>query len=250
QRVKGLAPLACKTDKIDARVLAELSFHDLVPAIWLPTEGLRRERERSRWRLHLVKHRATLKNRVHSTLIAFGYQVPMADLFGHGGRLLLRELDIPQPWRSHVDASIELIDELELRISQIEHELQHLGADHRYVPLLLTAPGFGWITSFTVACELGDITRFSSPTKLIGYTGLCPRVSQSGDVDLRGRISKRGPRYLRWGLMEAAIHAAPHELYTERYQRLKRRHGRQRGAKVAQIDLARQLAEAIWYMLT
>jgi hypothetical protein len=36
QRVKGLAPLACKTDKVDARVLAELSFRDLVPAIWLP----------------------------------------------------------------------------------------------------------------------------------------------------------------------------------------------------------------------
>jgi transposase len=36
QKVKGLAPLACKTDKIDARVLAELSWRDLVPAIWLP----------------------------------------------------------------------------------------------------------------------------------------------------------------------------------------------------------------------
>src|ERR1700758_2670635 len=53
QRVKGLAPLACKTDKVDARVLAELSFRDLVPAIWLPTPELRQERERSRWRLHL-----------------------------------------------------------------------------------------------------------------------------------------------------------------------------------------------------
>jgi cytolysin (calcineurin-like family phosphatase) len=41
QKVKGLAPLACKTDKVDARVLAELSFRDLVPAIWLPTRGLR-----------------------------------------------------------------------------------------------------------------------------------------------------------------------------------------------------------------
>jgi hypothetical protein len=39
QRVKGLAPLACKTDKVDARVLAELSFRDLVPAIWLPTRS-------------------------------------------------------------------------------------------------------------------------------------------------------------------------------------------------------------------
>jgi transposase len=36
QKVKGLAPLACKTDRIDAWVLAELARRDLVPAIWLP----------------------------------------------------------------------------------------------------------------------------------------------------------------------------------------------------------------------
>jgi transposase len=250
QKVKGLAPLACKTDKIDSRVLGELSFRDLVPAIWLPTPGLREERERSRYRLHLVKHRSTLKNRIHSTLIAFGYQRKMSDLFGVSGRKLLEELDIPEPWRGHVDASLELIDDLDRRIGQIEDELRRSGADHRYVPILITAPGFGWVTSFTVACELGDISRFASPVKLVGYTGLCPRVSQSGDVDLRGPVSKHGPRYLRWGLMEAAIHAAPHPLYKERYQRLRRRHGRQRGPKVAQIDLSRQLAEAIWYMLT
>ena len=69
-------------------------------------------------------------------------------------------------------------------------------------------------------------------------------------MDRRGPISKHGPRYLRWGLMEAAIHASTHPLYRERYQRTKRRLGRQRGAKVAQIELARKLTEAIWYMLT
>ena len=52
QRVKGLAPLACKTDKIDARVLAELSWRDVVPAIWLPDPAVRRERELARYRLH------------------------------------------------------------------------------------------------------------------------------------------------------------------------------------------------------
>jgi len=46
QKVKGLAPLACKTDRIDAWVLAELSRRDLVPEIWLPTPGVRAERER------------------------------------------------------------------------------------------------------------------------------------------------------------------------------------------------------------
>jgi len=51
--VKGLAPLACKTDRIDAWVLAELSRRELVPAIWLPDPAVRAERERARFRLHL-----------------------------------------------------------------------------------------------------------------------------------------------------------------------------------------------------
>jgi hypothetical protein len=67
QKVKGLAPLACKTDRIDARVLAELSWRDLVPAIWLPDPRVREERELARFRLHLVKHKSALKNRIHST---------------------------------------------------------------------------------------------------------------------------------------------------------------------------------------
>src|SRR3954467_12263005 len=60
-KVKGLAPLAAKTDKIDAWVLAELSRRELVPAIWLPDPTVRAERERARWRLHLVRHRSALK---------------------------------------------------------------------------------------------------------------------------------------------------------------------------------------------
>jgi hypothetical protein len=46
QKVKGLAPLACKTDRIDAQVLAVLSHRDLVPAIWLPDPRVRAERDR------------------------------------------------------------------------------------------------------------------------------------------------------------------------------------------------------------
>ena len=63
-------------------VLAELSRRDLVPAIWLPDPTVRAERERARFRLHLVRHRIALKNRIHATLIAFGHPVPVSDLFG------------------------------------------------------------------------------------------------------------------------------------------------------------------------
>ena len=250
QKVKGLAPLACKTDRIDARVLAELSWRDLVPAIWLPDPSIRRERELARYRLHLVRHRTTLKNRIHATLMTFGHPCPVSDLFGHAGRELLARLAIPDPWRRNVEASLRLIDDLELQIAGLTVELRRQGADHRYVPLLVTAPGFGWITAFTVASEIGDIARFASPAKLCGYTGLCPRVIQSGGSDRRGPISKHGSRYLRWALFEAALHACEHPIYREHYQRTKRRLGRQRGPKVAQIDLSRKLTEAIWHMLT
>jgi transposase len=104
-KVKGLAPLACKTDRIDARVLARLSFYDLVPAIWLPDPAVRRERELARFRVHLVRHRTSLKNRIHGTLITFGKPCPVSDLFGHAGRELLDRLAIPDPWRRTVDAS-------------------------------------------------------------------------------------------------------------------------------------------------
>ena len=119
------------------------------------------------------------------------------------------------------------------------------------MPLLLTVPGISWVLAYTIAAEIGDISRFPSPRKLAGYSGLCPRVYQSGDsrparpaqpsrarATCAGRSSKPPPT------------PAPHPLYRDRYQQTKARIGKQRGAKVAQIDLARRLTEAIWHMLT
>jgi transposase len=224
QKVKGLAPLACKTDRIDAWVLAELSRRDLVPEIWLPTPGVRAERERARFRLHLVRHRTALKNRVHATLLAFGKPCVASDLFGAGGRRLLDQLEVPAPWAGTLAATVQLIDD--------------------YVPLLMTAPGIAWVLGYTIAAEVGDIGRFPSPKKLCGYTGLCPRVYQSGDRDHRGPLAKNGPKYLRWALIEAATHAARHPCYRDHYQATRRRLGKQRGPKVARVEVARKLAEA------
>jgi transposase len=100
QKVKGLAPLTCKTDKIDAQVLAVLSQRDLVPAIWLPDPLVRAERERARWRLHLVRHRSSLKQRVHAVLLTHGTPCPVSDLFGVRGRQLLARLGLPERGRA------------------------------------------------------------------------------------------------------------------------------------------------------
>jgi transposase len=249
-KAKGLAPLACKTDKIDAWVLAELARRQLVPEIWLPDPAVRAERERARFRLHLVKHRSALKNRVHSILIAHGIPNPTSDLFGVAGRRLLERLSLPEPWSSTTLASLALIDVLAAQIDACERELRTLGVEHRYVPLLITCPGVAWILAFTIASEVGDIARFPSPRKLVGYSGLCPRVEQSGEQDRRGPLRKNGPNYLRWALVEAAHTAARHPAYRPVLERKRAQLGSRRGTKIAAIEVGRKLAEAIWHMLT
>ena len=142
-KARGIAPLACKTDTIDTWLLAELARLELVPEIWLPDPEVRAERERARFRLHLVKHRSSLKNRIHAILFQHGVPNTSSDLFGVGGRKLLASLRLPEPWASTVSASLELIDALDEQIAACERELRHRGAEHRYVPLLMSCPGIG-----------------------------------------------------------------------------------------------------------
>jgi transposase len=249
-KARGLAPLACKTDTIDCWVLAELARLDLVPEIWLPDPAVRGERERARFRLHLVKHRSALKNRVHSILFQHGVPSPGSDLFGAGGRRLLERLALPEPWASTLQASLALIDTLDQQIHGCEQELRRLGADHPYVPLLTTLPGVAWILGYTIASEIGDISRFPSPRKLVGYSGLTPKVEQSGERDRRGPLRKNGPNYLRWALIEAAHTAGRNPHYRPIVERMRARHGNKRGSKIAAIEIARRQTEAIWHMLS
>ena len=248
-KVKGLAPLACKTDRIDARVLSELSRRDLVPAIWLPDPQTRGARELARWRLHLVRHRSALKSRIHASLLAFGHPCPVSDLFGTSGLALLARLSFPEPWASDVKAALSLIDVLDGEIDGLEDQICRLVRDDPKARLLMRVPGNGFILAHTIMGEIGDISRFTSAKRLCGHTGLCPRVCSPGGADHRGSLARNGPKHLRWALIEAATHACHHPLYKERYERTARRLGRQRGKKVARVELARLVAEAIFHML-
>src|SRR5207248_9955829 len=202
QKVKGLAPLACKTDRIDAWVLAELARRDLVPAIWLPDPLVRAERERARWRLHLVRHRSSLKQRVHAVLLTHGKPCPVSDLFGVRGRQLLARLGLPEPWQA-TDRGQPASDR---RARARDHRLRARAAPARRRPSLRAALAHG--PRDRLGARLHDRRRdrrhgrFPTPRKLAGYTGLCPRVNQSGERDLRGPLAKQGP-----ALVEAATHA-------------------------------------------
>jgi transposase len=139
-----------------------------------------------------------------------------------------------------------LIDDLERQVDAINRPTSPGPRQPPLHPLLLSVPGIGWVLAFTIAAEIGEIEGFSSPDKLAGYTGLCPRVVQSGDSDRRGPLSKHGPRYLRWALLEATMHALKHPAYSARYpapaRQAARRQGRPNRHRAA--PLPRDLAHA------
>ena len=143
-----------------------------------------------------------------------------------------------------------MIDDLDREIAAIDRELQHLGAEHDYVPLLMSVPGIAWVLGYTIASEIGDIQRFASPKKLSATPACAPASTSPATPTAAARSRKPGPKYLRWALIEAAQHACRHPPTATATSATRPGSGKQRGAKVAQVDIARRLAEAIWHMLT
>ena len=248
QRAKGLAPLVAKTDRIDAWVLAELARRGWCRPSGCPTQrcaarvsgplpgppgppshGAQEPDPRDPHELRPpgAGERPVRRRR------------PAAAQRPGAARAMGRRPSPPAASSSTSSTGASVAIDLELRAER----------QHPYVALLRTIPGVGPVLAATIAAELGDVDRFRSAKALVGYTGLVPFVVQSGERDRRGPLTKHGPRYLRWALIEAAIHAAAIRPIAA-LRRTRRRLGRQRGPRVARVEVARGLATAIWHMLT
>jgi transposase len=249
QKVKGLAPLACKTDRIDAWVLAELARRDLVPAIWLPDPRVRAERERARWRLHLVRHRSSLKQRVHAVLLTHGKPCPVSDLFGVRGRRLLARLDLPRSVARN-DRGQPAADR---RARPRNRRVRTRTAAARRRPPLRAAALHG--AGDQLGARVHDRSRARRHQPLPHpaqarrlHRPLPPRLPIRRTRPARPALKARTP-LPALGARRGSHPRLHPPTYRDRYQQTKTRIGKQRGAKVAQIDLARRLAEAIWHML-
>jgi len=141
-----------------------------------------------------------------------------------------------------------MIDDLDSEIDACEKELRSLGADHPYVSLLqpaLASPGS------SVHDRLGDrrhLTLLVSEEADGLHRALPARLPVRRQGLPRSDLKERAevPALV---IIEAAVHASSHPVYRDHYDRTKARLGRQRGAKIARIEVARKLAEAIWHML-
>jgi transposase len=246
-KVRDVAPLACKTDKVDARVLAELCRRELVPAVWVASLEDRAIRERLRRRAHLVKLRTSHRNRIFGLLTQFGLRVSFTRLRKPDAMELLERRGVPAVWRTSIAEHLDQIDELQRRIRPIDRELEPIARSDPRANLLQTIPGVGPLISLIFASEIGEVSRFSSPAKLVGYAGLAPRIIQSGDRSATGRLSKAGSRTLRWAAVEAANQAwRPTNPFHEHYRRLAASHG----INPAKVSVARKLLICSWHMLS
>src|SRR5207247_9492334 len=124
------------------------------------------------------------------------------------GLTLLERAGVPKVWRRSVGECLALIDFLDARLDPLDAELRPFAkADPRAV-LLDTIPGIAELLALTIAVEVGEISRFAGPEKLVSYGRLAPRVRQSGQARPRsGPLSKSGSRLLGRPAVEAAQQA-------------------------------------------
>ena len=193
RKVRDVAPLACKSYKVDARVLAELCRRDLVPELWVPSIEDRELRERLRRRMHLVRMRASAQNRIFGLLTQWGQRRSLAALRAPDAMARLQADGVPAVWRRSIIEALCLIDLLDERIAPLERELHPLAQADPRVVLLSTIPGVGDLLGLTLASEIGDVARFASARKLVGYAE---------------RPSVRRPRPHRRALQGRLAHAA------------------------------------------
>jgi len=247
-QVRAIANAKVKTDKIDARVLAKLHASGFLPEVWVADQETERKRRAIAERAQLVCQLTRLKNRVQSILHA--NLIPRYDgkLFTQRGRRWLDDAPLPDEQKRLIGRHVIEHDRLAEELALIDRAIAAEAMRDPDIRRLMTIGGVNAIVAASVLAAVGDITRFSSPEKLVSYFGLNPRVRQSGDhAAFHGRISKQGRSHARAMLVEAvwSIKTAPGPLRAF-FQRVQAKKGKQ----VAAVATARKLAVLIWHMLT
>ncbi len=247
-RTRAIADAKCKTDQIDAAVLAQLLAADFIPQVWIPDEATRVLRRQVAHRASLVQQRTRLRNRIQAVLQRNLTSAPYSDAFGPSGVRWLRAVELPADERVQLDSALRLLEALAAEITAVERELIELALADPRVRRLITIPGIGPVNALAIIAVVGDIHRFGRPNQLVSYLGLDPRVHQSGDHPAyTGHISRQGQAHARGLLIEAALGAVrvPGPL-----RAFFRRVCSRRGEQVAIVAVARKLVILGWHLLT
>jgi transposase len=245
-KTKAIAYAKVKTDKVDSTTLAHLLRSNLLPLSYVPEKPVRLNRELLRYRASLVKIQTGVKNKIHTILAKNNIDHDYTDLFGKAGMTFLHSLALPENYKIALEGYLAVLDTVRDEIKRAGTKVQQLAEEDHDAMLLMTIPGVGYYSAMLIKSEIGDVNRFPSAKQLCSYAGLVPSTYASGNTYYHGHITKQGSRWLRWILIEAAIHAVKKPGPLRRfYYKVEIK----KGGKVAKVAAARKLLEWTYHMM-
>ena len=245
-KIRIIAESTVKTDKIDAKVIADLLRTNFLPTCYVPPLEIRQKREILRHRAFLVRERTKVKNRIHGILDKEGIHHPFGDLFTQSGIKFLQSLELSWAYQTELDDYLEMLKYLSEKIKEQNRTIEVLCKESEASNLLRTIPGIGFHNSLLIISEIGEIDRFATGTKYAGYCGLVPTVHISERTVRYGQMSHSGNRWLRWAYVESAHIARRKSL---RFSKLYKRVFQKKGIQVALGAVAREMAVVSYYVL-
>lgn len=220
RKTKLKAGYAAKTDKLDARRLADALRRESVVAIYIPPPAIRDLRERCRGRHQLVRVRAKLVQAIRALLLRQDAgEPPVTCLYSPRGLRWVQAVVIP----GAAGTALQRLTQALLSVDALARQAQaDVVAETDRDPIaqaLMKLVGIGPVLALTLRAEMGTIHRFPTWPQLASYAGLVPRVEASAGHAWHGHITCEGSPWLRWALVEAAIHAMRRPDRTGRWAR-------------------------------
>ena len=199
-----------KTDRRDARKLAELLAAGLLIEVAPPTEAEEAVRDLCRCREAAQKDLTRCRHRLDKFLLRRGqiYRDGRAWTQKHRQWLWSLRLE-PAADQLILEDCLLAVEQLETRLKELDRQLEAVAAEAPYrqpVGWLRCFRGIDTLSAMTLVTELHGVERFHSARQLMAYTGLTAREASTGKRQWRGRITKAGNAHLRRILVEAAQH--------------------------------------------
>jgi transposase len=196
-----------KTDKRDARLLAEMLALGQVTEVRVPTPEQEDLRDLSRLRATAAKDLAHARQHVNAILLRHGIRYPEKTKWtqAHQAWLHRQRFDSPVLQFTY-DTYVEQAELLAANLKRIDQRVAQAAKDCEYAQVinaLMCLRGIEVTTGFGLAVEIGDWTRFTGAT-IGSYVGLVPSEQSSGQSRHQGPITKAGSKYARKLLIEAA----------------------------------------------
>ena len=248
-KLRIIAESTCKTDKIDARILAEFLAHDMIPEAWRPTERVRAHRSLVRRRHKLQGRVTSIKNTIRGILTR--YNADCSDVFTDKGWKAIKKLKLikEEAWLLD-DLKEDLVqatarrEKVELRLAGFS--LQASTREQEARAVLGTMPFIGAVTIEVILAELGDWKRFRNGDAVVSFTGLDPGIRESDGRRNELRLTKAGSPLLRWAMIQLA-----HRMKrgSTRWEQVFERLSKRVGKKKATCAIARRLLLVIYAML-